>query len=554
MINKFTAQEIFQVAEGDKRVKSDAIDSVKIPLFNQTPSVGVKIKALIDKIVAWVKTKFTTADTKAFLTALGESIKANENQISALENGDDALVITFNVPKTSERFDRLFITMTIEKNADGFQLKHNDKVVAEDLEKAELLGVKDDMDMMPKSAIKEIRELVNEVKAADTKNKVALTTAKTGFKNDLEYIISSQATKLQAKYDFTPEETQNMTNGLRALSDCEYSFSNTSVVKDKDGKKHAPGKIKFDSSKVTFAGGEVTLKDEVQIKKMCGSLLEKELPLQSKALAEILAIVSPETRQILQDTMEEVVLENFNARLLEASDVNLIRLVEDVEIRSFPTSKTILAEDCENLTVDGKKNLYVNNIKVPLQQAIDNGEIDGIESGTAVSFVLIKKNPALANKMLEIFGAIKIDNEYGNDYSMQDMLEAIDVILPVANVEEIVASSKELGDLGIDMRSASRGEMRNINLLNAWNKYKEAHPDSNLWQFLSSAPANRDIEAVKLLPAVTGGVKYLFTASSVMHKAVVDFLGQEKQTRLEGIFLEKICEQAIKEHNHKIGA
>lgn len=56
MINKIKTDSQYREALSGKDkdfVQSSAIDSMKVPLFSdQPPSVGVKIKALIDKIVA----------------------------------------------------------------------------------------------------------------------------------------------------------------------------------------------------------------------------------------------------------------------------------------------------------------------------------------------------------------------------------------------------------------------------------------------------------------------------------------------------------------------
>ena len=77
MIDKLNKSHILQISEygGSKRTK--AINSVAIPLFNKPHS-------LIDKIIAWLKVKFSTADTKAFLTALGKGINSKQNKISKL--------------------------------------------------------------------------------------------------------------------------------------------------------------------------------------------------------------------------------------------------------------------------------------------------------------------------------------------------------------------------------------------------------------------------------------------------------------------------------------
>lgn len=511
MIDKFTTRDIFQVAEGDKRVKSDAIDSVKIPLFNQTPSAGVKIKALIDKIVAWVKTKFTTADTKAFLTALGESITANENKISKLKPGDDALVITFNVPKTSERFDRLFITMTIEKDAYGFQLKHNGKLVAEDLEKAELLELKNSVDMMPKSAIKEIRELVNEVKAADTKNKVELTAAKTGFKNDMEYIISSQATKLQAKYDLTAEETQSMTNGLIAFADFGYVFSNTSIVKDKDGKKHAPGKIKFDSSKVTFDEGEVTLKDEVQIETLSRELAESNSHKQKEMLDAILPILSEETKTKIRNIMREKFIRKVTSDLMNKKEptdsINILRA--EINLKLQPTVESYLDRNFGFF--------FPNELKYQVfDRLIQQDDGLSVEQFTALS----QEDKQLKRNNMERNARTEPEMRRRRNEAVLQMNGLGEALRVVRADQEMTLD--QLERLGFEIRGGA--EVRGNNLILAWDKYRATNLEGNFYEFLISAIPPLNIEEAGQDQICRTCAKRAIAFDDAVDQIVIDFI------------------------------
>lgn len=539
MIDKLNKSHILQISEygGSKRTK--AINSVAIPLFNKPHS-------LIDKIIAWLKVKFSTADTKAFLTALGKGINSKQNKISKLKD-NETLNLTFNVPKTNKRFDRLFVTITLEKSGGLFKLKYKDKVIAENLELNELKTLQKDTAMLSRSQLQSVKGLVDNIRAIDSKSKAAIIYANNGstehpveFKSKMEYDITAYA-----QHNTTDEGLQKkITHGLQTLSSFGYDFSNQISITDKNGYvKHEIGKVKFAKAKIAFADKKINLRDQGQLNALCQNWLTKPQAEQEKLLQAIEPIISEETKESMQAIIGDLVTNNLRQKF-EENHISLNRTVEDVEARMFPTATTILAENLENLTKNGDK-LYENKIQPALQKIVDVGNIKDIAPKTPVTFSLIKTNKNLAKAMLSIFAKIEIKEPYDNVYSMQKMLEAIDQELPVGSKEGLSSKLKELKDLGFDMSASAEGEMRGITLLNAWNKYKKNNPSKNLWQFLTSVPSQRNTEEVKEMQVVCTSVKLVLTEIEQIFEGAVEFFG------LNDLALDMVCEAAVQLHNSK---
>ena len=300
---KFSKPEDFQRLKDNKPFKSSNTESVKIPLFNPSAPFKEKIKALVDAIVAWWNSK---ADTKAFLRALGDAITNNLSEIENLRKGAEPLTFTFAVSKTNDRFDRLFVTLTLQKEEEGYILKHQGRNFGYALTLNELKEFKiknySDYD------IKALGDVVRELKASDIRRKSALVSKKGGFSDKTEYDIASYA-----KHKTTDPDLQKaLTKGMATIAKLGYSFSNAKEVVDTGGQvKHSAGKIKFDSSNVVFDGDTITLTNDLQLIKLCKALMAKPLTERTLLFRNFIPIMSQETRDALQKKHVELLL-NIN--------------------------------------------------------------------------------------------------------------------------------------------------------------------------------------------------------------------------------------------------
>jgi hypothetical protein len=293
MINKLNQPNALQNAGNN--ISSATIDSVKIPLFNQAPSLKDKIQALVNQIVAWWNSKL---DTKAFLSSLGKSLTTNYNKIANLENCK-ALTFTVTVPKTNERFDRLFVTMTITRVDNSYQLQHEGNKFGEAFTLTEVQNFKTAIAAFSKSEVKAVKSIVKDVRVLDIKRKVALLGDSTEFQNEAEYLIAAYA---KQKFSDNEYSQKTLVVGLKSLVDLGYVFYNQAPILSSNGQeKYAPNKIKFHKSNVVFADGKITLTNQIQLNQLCNILMGKTTEERKKLLNVIMKIVSDATSRYISE-------------------------------------------------------------------------------------------------------------------------------------------------------------------------------------------------------------------------------------------------------------
>lgn len=203
----------------------------------------------------------------------------------------------------------MFINISIEKCGSRFHLIHTaSNVVIAELTRSDLTNLQKSNATLSKSEIKGVRTLVNEVKAVDAKSKLnsvlGVEDHRTGFHNDMEYIIASKVDKLSP--ELTGRQSKELVKGLRALSDFGYIFSNQEDIVGEDGQvKHSAGRIKFHSSNISFSKGKITLRDREQVKQLCIKLAKISFADKGLLLTAISEILSEDTKIEMQDIMRE---------------------------------------------------------------------------------------------------------------------------------------------------------------------------------------------------------------------------------------------------------
>ena len=368
---KFSKPDVFQRNEGGKLVKSSNRESVKIPLFNPSDPFKEKIKALVDAIVSWWNSK---ADTKAFLRALAGAITKNFSAIDNLPDGG-ALTFTFAVPKTNDRFDRLFVTLTLKNDGLGYILQHEEQELGKWFTLKELKGLKAAVDNYSYFDIKALGGVVREMKAYDIRNKLALTHA-VAFSDKTEYDIASYA-----KHKTTdPDLQEALTKGMATIAKLGYSFSNAQEVVDNKGNlKHSAGKIKFDRPNVVFADSKITLTNDLQLIKLCEALMEQPANEQHALLEDIQPIISYETYEAMRDKIATIVCRKIRQKFTEG-DQRVKDVVEMVKLLMFPPDNRFVRK-LMTLT----DNTELDHTILPnLQTKVSNKEIEGVAPDTAV--------------------------------------------------------------------------------------------------------------------------------------------------------------------------